>query len=162
MGGIYIVNHPEALPQQCANCGAARSDRKYVDFGLSLDFYGVVYLCSICVEEIASAFGLVVEVEQQEEYEGLQERYAELDEANSSLVAENERLHGILGSKYFDHNVSTQSLSSSDSRTGDESEADTGTERTRRSGNTRSSESRSVRGSKDVPSLEDFLSTGNR
>lgn len=40
---------PLVLPAQCVACGYGGNDRRYVDFGLDLEFYGVVYLCENCM-----------------------------------------------------------------------------------------------------------------
>lgn len=41
------------LPGKCSICGGMKYDgRKWIDFGLSIDWYGVVYLCTFCFEEI--------------------------------------------------------------------------------------------------------------
>ncbi len=49
-----IDNGCLALPGKCAGCGTA-SAKRYVDFGLDLDFYGVVYFCvDNCFTEIAN------------------------------------------------------------------------------------------------------------
>lgn len=59
-----IIPVPDFRPSKCANCGSTKEDgRKYIDFGLQVDWYGVVYLCSYCVNEIAREMGLFAELE---------------------------------------------------------------------------------------------------
>ena len=46
------------LPGTCIVCGSA--DKPVLDFGMSLEFHGVVYFCRDCITEAALAFGDVV------------------------------------------------------------------------------------------------------
>lgn len=56
MTKIFLNDEPLMSPGKCANCGASGRDRKYVDFGLTVELYGVVYICSICVGELFRLF----------------------------------------------------------------------------------------------------------
>lgn len=54
MSKFQLLDIPIMAPGRCSNCGAVKPDgRKYVDFGLTLDHYGVVYICSLCLFEAA-------------------------------------------------------------------------------------------------------------
>jgi hypothetical protein len=55
MSKYRILTRPDVGPNaKCANCGSSREDeRLYVDFGLQIDWYGPVYLCTICLRDIA-------------------------------------------------------------------------------------------------------------
>ncbi len=63
-----ISDAPNALPGKCAVCGYAASGdtnqpldhRKYVDFGLDIDYYGTVYFCTDCVNELAKQLGYLL------------------------------------------------------------------------------------------------------
>lgn len=45
-------------PGVCALCGSAGGDgRQFVDFGKTMDWYGVVYFCTFCVSEAAKLLG---------------------------------------------------------------------------------------------------------
>jgi len=49
-----ITDGALVAPGKCAVCGTV-SAKKYVDFGLDLDFYGVVYICADnCFTELAN------------------------------------------------------------------------------------------------------------
>lgn len=53
MSKYRILDVPDVQPGKCANCGSSKNDgRKYVDFGLHVDFYGAVYLCGWCLADI--------------------------------------------------------------------------------------------------------------
>ncbi len=59
MGKYKILANPFYQPGKCANCGSAKVDgRMYVDFDLDIDWYGKVYLCTLCLMDIATAANL--------------------------------------------------------------------------------------------------------
>lgn len=59
MSKYRIKEVPDVQPGKCANCGSSKNDgRKYIDFGLQVDWYGAVFLCGLCLEDIAKAMGL--------------------------------------------------------------------------------------------------------
>jgi hypothetical protein len=62
MGEVRVTNYPEALPQKCCVCGTGRPDRKYVDIGMSLDFYGAIYFCEFCLNEVILKVGSFVPI----------------------------------------------------------------------------------------------------
>lgn len=45
------------LPGNCASCGRSDSDEGFVDTGIYIDFFGNVYHCHQCAEDIATAIG---------------------------------------------------------------------------------------------------------
>lgn len=49
-----FVTQPLAMPAVCSNasCGYGGNKRRYYDFGLNLDYYGVVYLCELCLRDM--------------------------------------------------------------------------------------------------------------
>src|SRR3954466_860008 len=65
MSRYRILDVPDVAPAKCANCGSSKNDgRKYVDFGLQVDWYGVVYFCGLCLADIARDMGLFKQVEK--------------------------------------------------------------------------------------------------
>ncbi len=57
---IQLIDYPYALPSKCAICGSGpETERKFVDFGLQLDYYGAVYFCSLCMCNVAELLGYV-------------------------------------------------------------------------------------------------------
>lgn len=56
LGRFRILGQNElAMPGKCAVCGT--SSGRFIDFGLDLDYYGVVYFCfENCFREAANAF----------------------------------------------------------------------------------------------------------
>jgi hypothetical protein len=66
MSKYRILDVPDKQPGKCANCGASKCDgRKYVDFGLHVDWYGAVHLCTHCLTDIAKNAGLFKELENK-------------------------------------------------------------------------------------------------
>lgn len=51
-----ITSNQMIGPGKCAGCGKYSND-DFLDFGLEVDFYGVVYFCRECLTEAAMTFG---------------------------------------------------------------------------------------------------------
>lgn len=66
-GRFQILPRPVALPGNCCVCGAV--NKPVLDFGLSLDWYGAVY---ICVEDLQAAARIVGMVDRQVQTELVQ------------------------------------------------------------------------------------------
>ena len=60
---MQVLDVPVAAPGKCVVCGfgGREDDRKYIDFGFDLDYYGVVYFCSSCFTEVAGQLGYISE-----------------------------------------------------------------------------------------------------
>lgn len=66
MSKYRIKDVPDLPPGKCANCGSSKGDgRKYVDFGLDVPWYGIVWLCSLCLKDIGHNAGIFVELEEE-------------------------------------------------------------------------------------------------
>lgn len=66
MSKYRILVCPDVNPAKCANCGSSKKDgRNYIDFGLQVDWYGAVFLCGLCLHDIAKAMGLFKVLEDQ-------------------------------------------------------------------------------------------------
>ncbi len=58
---IRVLDNPNMHPGTCVLCGASRNDdRKYVDIGLDIDFVGVIYFCTFCMQELANRLGCLM------------------------------------------------------------------------------------------------------
>lgn len=86
-GRFQLVDSP-ALPGKCAVCGYSASGenepsdrRQYIDFGMDLDFYGAVVICTVCMIEVAEGLGYI-----------LPERADEIITESERVKAENARL----------------------------------------------------------------------
>lgn len=74
-----VLNVAALSPGVCALCGSSGGDgRQFVDFGKTMDWYGVVYFCTFCVTEAAKLIGL--EEADDKEIVQLRGRIARTDE----------------------------------------------------------------------------------
>ena len=73
---IQISEHANVAPNKCANCSFSGREpgRYFIDFGVDLEFYGTVYLCTSCFAECANIIGWISPAEADR----LKERDAEL------------------------------------------------------------------------------------
>lgn len=70
-----ILNAAIHKPGVCALCGSAGGDdRQFVDFGKTMDWYGVVYFCTFCVAEAAILIGFAT----HGKYDELFKKYEEM------------------------------------------------------------------------------------
>jgi hypothetical protein len=87
-GRFHVLDQPYAAPSKCAFCGLGHSqDGKvsFIDTTLDLDFYGVVYICSTCLTEIAASLDYV----SPQYWKTLKESYDQIYDENDRLAAEN-------------------------------------------------------------------------
>lgn len=89
---IQVLDFPKAAPGKCAICGFAggieSDERKFIDWGFDLDFYGAIILCEKCVECMANALGFaspwqIFAVEKL--CSSLTDRVTELETENAGL-----------------------------------------------------------------------------
>lgn len=89
---VYPV--PMVIPGKCAVCG--NPNNPVVDFGMTLQFYGAVYLCFTCVEEAGAAIGLVPVSKLREAQESLAQSVDETLAANGKVAITNEQRDSLL------------------------------------------------------------------
>lgn len=83
-GRFKVLDQPMASPSKCAFCGLGHNQDgtvQFIDTTLDLDFFGVVYICSVCLTEISAALGYL----HPDAWEKV------VDDSTSTLI-ENERL----------------------------------------------------------------------
>lgn len=158
MSKYRILDVPDLKPGKCANCGSSKNDgRKYVDFGLEVDWFGIVFICGICLGDVARQMGL---------FKVYEDKIAELESKLKSftdLKTEGKVLQDVVlktfeeVKEYFVslHSTGDDSSSSSDaSVVPNKKPNEQGTTKT----STRTTQSNSSGGSKNLPSLADLLS----
>lgn len=75
-----ISNVAQLAPGVCALCGSPGGDgRQFVDFGKTMNWYGVVYFCTFCVAEVAALLGFAHRGLFDEEINALQNGCSERD-----------------------------------------------------------------------------------
>lgn len=158
MSKYRILDVPDAQPGKCDNCGASKRDgRKYIDFGLHVDWHGAVHLCTDCLKDIASEAGLFSELEaklklllaEQEKLDSLRNQGVELHEIVVKTFKEFEDFYAGL------HSVSNNSSPDSSSNVVIDETSSSGSG----SAKTESTTTKSTNGTgrKNVRSLTDLL-----
>jgi len=96
-GRFQLVDSP-ASPGKCAVCGYSASGenepsnrRQYLDFGMELDFYGAVVICTECLTEVAVGMGYIV----PEEADRLTAESERVKAENAKLGAAVEVVNGL-------------------------------------------------------------------
>lgn len=90
---IQIVEAPPAAPGHCALCGTTRGPM--VDFGMELEFFGVVYFCiENCLTELANSF----EYHSPRQWKMLMNQIDDQRNELNQLRDQNEQLRSDLGS----------------------------------------------------------------
>lgn len=158
MSKYRILAVPMFKPGKCGNCGASKNDgRQYIDFGLEVDWYGTVYLCTDCLKDIAVNAGLFKEQE---------EKMLALMVENERLIAlkeQGENLHETVTKTFEEFKEYYASLHSLGDNSPPDSPTSVGTEETVNSepepNNSKSRASKSSNGSgrSNVPSLADLI-----
>ncbi len=92
LGRFQVLNHNQLIaPGKCAGCGGF-TDRHFIDFGLELDFYGVVYLClETCFTEVANQIGFI----SPKQAEILKNQVRVSNEAGAILLTKLEALENV-------------------------------------------------------------------
>lgn len=117
-----ILDAPYATPGKCAVCGYAASGnetepddkRQYIDFGLDIDYYGVVYICTTCIHELTHQLGYILPVEADEfenKIEELTSRITRLEVVTDVInsMADVLIMHGWVSSVGSDFSVEGES-----------------------------------------------------
>lgn len=90
-----ILDQPYSLPSKCSFCGIGHNEdgkRQFIDTGLDLDWYGVVYICSTCFIEIAQTLGFL----SPQQYTHVADAGIEAEVENRGLKVENDALRTAL------------------------------------------------------------------
>lgn len=83
---MQVVPYAILPPGKCVECGSSGRTRKYIDTGLDIEFYGVVYICELCFTNWANQFGLGSVPELRGTISSLVERVGELEDERDSLL----------------------------------------------------------------------------
>lgn len=98
VGRFQVLEHNQLIaPGKCAGCGGF-TGRRFIDFGLELDYYGVVYLClETCFTEVANQIGFLSPVQgaernmtirnQKEFIEALQSELKALENVKDAMAS---------------------------------------------------------------------------
>lgn len=94
MTKFHILDQNSLVPPgKCVGCGTIQGT--FLDLGLELDFYGVVYLCvENCLTEVANAMDYYT----PKQWRLVNRSNEELRNENNKLKDENEALNGVMDS----------------------------------------------------------------
>lgn len=162
-----ILDAPDLKPGKCANCGSCKKDgRKYVDFGLEVDWYGIVYLCGHCIHDIAKTMQASLVDKLETELKAMVEKAVTLEEVQEegqqlfekiveSFKEFNELYVGQFGATTTDSdsNSSPSVVSSETSGESGVNKTESGTTETKQ----RTTQSATGTGRKNVSSLAELL-----
>jgi len=161
MSKYQISDVPMFKPGKCGNCGSSKNDgRRYVDFGLEVDWYGTVFLCGFCLKDVATEMGLFDELlakikeleEKHLDFESLKNQGALLHETvTQGLKGLEEHYVSIHSAELGNNNYTPSDLDASPVNEAPPSQSGTATPKPRATKSTSSS------GSKNVRSLAELL-----
>jgi hypothetical protein len=75
---IQVLPRPLQIPGVCVVCQAATDDRQYIDFAFDIDYYGRVYFCTFCVNELLNAVKYIAPEQYEQHLAKVAEQEAEL------------------------------------------------------------------------------------
>lgn len=156
-----ITDIPDTQPGKCSNCGGfSRDGRKYVDIGVEVEFYGILMFCSLCVADIARTLGLfkaheIKILQLEEEVSRLKTQSIDAEELKNTVLQTYEKVKSV-----FDNSSGTPDVTATDA-TSVESVEQNVTESDRKidTAKSRLTQSPTKSGSKNLPSLTEFLNT---
>lgn len=104
---IQIMDTPLLAPGVCFVCGTAGlDDRKFIDFGKQIEWYGAVYLCSECIKEVAIAIGFIPVAD----FNGLLEEFKSLSTTYDKLCDEYSGVNLAIGTLFASVGLSNLSI----------------------------------------------------
>lgn len=86
---FQLLSSPLVIPGKCAVCGSP--SRPVVDFGMTLEFYGAVYLCVVCLTEAGRVINMVTAEEFTQAEADSSRSFAEQLNAREMRVISNEQ-----------------------------------------------------------------------
>lgn len=95
---IQLLDNPTALPAQCMICHHPGGDnsRKFIDWGMSIDWFGQVIFCTECLAFIATNCGFIKSEDADRAKLNETAAWAQRD----ILIEENQRLRNVLADLY--------------------------------------------------------------
>lgn len=100
---FVILNAPEQLPGVCAVCGTSRNDdRQYVDFGLFVEGIGVIYFCTLCVQELCNRMECLTPAQGKQLEDQLDAAKQEILSFQSQKARVNDAIILLRGTGLFD------------------------------------------------------------
>lgn len=89
-----LHDYPIAPPGKCAVCGAV--DRPVIDFDMTIQFYGAVFICVLCMGEAARRINMVPAADLEVAKEGLTQSFNEQLMSRDLVALSNDRYRNLL------------------------------------------------------------------
>lgn len=125
---FILIDQPVMSPGKCLTCGLTQgdADRKFVDTGHDLDWYGVIYICTGCIREIANGLfylspdqAIKLRIDCDEAFQFNQELVTENEFLRSTVNSLSEhRCHHIGNSKFGSVSQGRKTVSSKEVNSG--------------------------------------------
>lgn len=152
------------LPGSCSSCGAIDVVEGFVDFGLSFEFYGVLYLCHNCVFEATQVFSNNPYSKLEDQLVAAQEEIARLSANNQKLetlvdnfALDRVTVRGLDSNSNSNPNVSVVAAAGAAGYSTGSSSSSTGVKRASNSGSAKSTTSKRPADAGDSESGDDIL-----
>lgn len=91
---VQIIDRPLVKPGKCANCGSAT--KPVIDIGLTVEWFGRLYICTDCAKEIAYAIGFVPQAELLEVQLASSQSFEEEIITRELVAVPNESIRSLL------------------------------------------------------------------
>ena len=93
---ITVITYP-GVPNKCAICNrGSDGERKFVDFQLSVDYYGAIVICLDCFFPVAQVLGY----HSEQDYEEVTQQLRNVHDFAQKVKEENELLNASLNSLF--------------------------------------------------------------
>jgi len=94
MSRVQVLDNAPVAPGTCILCGSSGGDgRKFVDFGMQIDWIGAIYFCTECFGEVSRAIGYIPVAE----FDAINKEIKSVQAAADIHAYQNKRLMDALG-----------------------------------------------------------------
>ena len=90
---VQIIDRPLVKPGKCANCGSAT--KPVIDIGLTVEWFGRLYICTDCAKEIAYAIGFVPQADLLEVQLASSQSFEEMLNERNLVAVPNESVGNL-------------------------------------------------------------------
>lgn len=153
---INVLDNPVLAPGVCCLCGCAGDgERKFIDFGKQLDWYGAVYFCTVCIIEVAEASGFIPVANFDKLHSDYRKLGVEIDQLKAKYEPYEKAINSVVESRASMPHLDFDNLRSRISES-ESSESDVSTDGESSEGKSETNESDNVEGSDDFFDSSDF------
>lgn len=92
---MHVTNNPPALPGSCYKCGSGTRDA-YIDLDVSVEFHGAMYLCDLCVAEMAGLLGYLTPEVSRDLTDKIEQLESEKFKAQTQAAGLERAINGLM------------------------------------------------------------------